>query len=204
MSALIERLSHLNPERVVHVQPQSPDRVVEVTETENLDGYARVAIAVPAGRSAISLRLDGQKVLGLLKSGKSADGHLLVESADGTWTAVVLECKVTLSSGTLAKATQQIRASFIRIQLVADFLQVAVGRRVAVIATREDRVAPHRTADPALLKQAVSVAAPAPHYLDWKRRRLSDVPFAASDVPLHALFLHQDSGEGSLDLTPLV
>ena len=204
MSTLVERLPHLNPDRVNHVLAHSPGRVVEVTETENLESYARVAITVPEGRCAISLRLDGQKALGILKSGKNADGHLLVEGADGTWTAVVVECKATLSSGTLAKATEQIRASFIRIQLVADFLQLSVGRRVAVVATREDKVEPQRTADPALLKQAVSLAAPAPHYLDWKRRRLSDVPFAASEVPLHALLLSRDSGEGALDLTPLV
>lgn len=126
-----ERLVHLRSACVHLVDVGTADRTIEVRE-ENEEGHALVQIVIPAGLRAVSLGLSGGG-WPFLASGESADGHLLVEDADG-WTAHVIECKKTVKPKTWDKARSQIAASMVRLQLLADFLGLPIARWHAWVA----------------------------------------------------------------------
>lgn len=198
---LQERLQHLDPSKV-RLATGDGSTSVWVIEEHAEDGQAKVRVFAESGQRVVGLRLEGDKVLGLLQNRKNADGYLLMEEPTGTWVATIIECKRTLNERALRTAVDQLRASFVRLQLLADFLGVPISRRVALIATTEDRVAATatRTRDPVLLEQPIQPRPPAPAVLEWRLGQLSLVPFEAAPIPLRCVQLEPTTGEG--DLTP--
>lgn len=156
-----ERLAWFDPTCFEHVPPEATGRVVLVRETSN-DGQAHVELVVPEGCDGLGLALGGDQTFAFLRDRRHADGHLLVRSADGTWSAHVVECKRTLKEKSWRTARKQICASLLRLEIIAALLGVTVSHRRAWVAFRRDELSASGTTNPVLLKLPVTRAATTP------------------------------------------
>jgi len=148
---LVKRLGLLNPAYVQYVTKSGAKRSLIVSETDG-SGAAELTLSISSGREAVALKLSGESPFCFLSDKTNADGHLLIQEDDASWTAHVIECKKTVRESSWQKASAQIRASAVRLQIMADFLGVAISRWHASIAFRTDRLSGATTANPVLLK----------------------------------------------------
>lgn len=201
MTAWRARLRHFRRDHYQIVEPDGASRGLVVHETEQ-DGAADVTFRVGAGRSGVALALGGQDAFPFLLSGRHADGALLTEEPDGAWCAIVVECKKTLREKELGKAQEQLQSSLVRLQMVADFLNLPITRRQAWVATRDNRLAPERSADPALRRRPIGPRGPTSpevHAVDVAVLGKLDDPLEGGEVALHVITL-DDQGQGSVEL----
>lgn len=143
-----DRLAQLHRDKARVVNPDDADRVLRVEETKE-DGKATISFVVPEGHTGLGLKLDGGKAFPFLANARNADGYLLLGSPDGTWTAHLVESKKTrLRPTKLADALDQIDASVVRLQLLADFLGINIRSWTAWVAYLTDEVKPGAIPDP--------------------------------------------------------
>lgn len=196
-----ERLKHLHRERHRVCAPAETDQHI-VVEERNEAGRARVRLRVRPGCRAVSVDLGEKREIAFLDPQENADGSVLVQESDGTWTAHVLECKRTVRTRDWEKAQRQLRAGMVRLQVFADFLGIRVARWAAHVAFRHDHLSPDASPELALLEVSVG---PDPKETEltrqrraWMDGRLLSPPFV-HEVPVARILL-DDDGHGSATL----
>ena len=195
MSSFEERLKLFNPDYFTQ-----NERELVVREVAR-DGEAAVRFQLPPDRLGLAFKLDKAEIFSFLNSRKAGDGFLLVQDKVGCWAGHVVECKKTANVGQLNKAAEQLRMSLVRLQIIADFLNIEVTTWRAWIAFRRGL---NSSTDPALLR------APVGGQLNkrqkehqsairmWRSEQIDDVPIVGT-LALGKIKL-DESGEGVQEL----
>lgn len=105
-------------------------------------GEARVTCALPQGAIGMNWRIESPRPFTFLKEGKAADGALMLQLADGTFEAHIMECKRTVNQEKWKEIKQQIRCSLIRLRALAGVMGIQFNRVVCYTAYRRDMLAP--------------------------------------------------------------
>lgn len=108
-------------------------------ELEADDSAATVTCLLPAKTTCIRWKLESPNLFPFLKERLAADGALLIERADGTYEAHVMECKLTINQDTWTRAKRQMRWSLVRLQALAGVLDVKLTRMRCYTAYRHER-----------------------------------------------------------------
>lgn len=116
---------------------QGQTHVREELEADN--SAATVTCHLPADATCIRWKLESPHLFPFLKDRLAADGALMLERADGTYEAHVMECKLTINQDTWTRAKRQMRWSLIRLQALAGALDVKLTRMRCYTAYRHER-----------------------------------------------------------------
>lgn len=197
-----ERLRFFKADHVAVVEADAEHggvlRVVETAE----DGRAEVRFSVSPGCLGLGFVLSEGVKISFLADTKSADGHMLVQEKDGSWTAHVVECKATVRSKDWTKAQKQLVAGMLRLQIVADFLGVEIARWRGHVAFRNDLLSPRRTPDLAFLEAPLGRDPADEEQLrqrqSWALGQIQGVSFVAT-LPVHKVQL-DSAGEAQVAL----
>lgn len=140
------------------------------------DGELQVIVSLPNGSRAWGLPFN-PKGWSILKSQKNADGMFLVARQDGAVTALIVECKRTLTKAQWEAAREQMRWSLHRLRGLAGLLGVTVGEVRLVAAFVEDRLTDG--ADPIACKSPIGGEGRRSTVAEWRSRRLMLAGFTA-------------------------
>lgn len=116
---------------------QGQTQVSEVLEAD--DSAAAVTCVLPADTTCIRWKIERATLFPFLKDRLAADGALILERADGTYEAHVMECKRTINQETWSRAKLQMRWSLIRLQALAGVLGFKLARVHCYTAYRHER-----------------------------------------------------------------
>lgn len=193
LAAKISRLFCAN-----HVKVVGTPYTVE--ESDPL-GQAWVDCFVPSGVTAIALERQ-QDWRELHRTPKHADSALLlVDETEYKAELVVVECKKTLSAGTLTTAREQLWWSTHRAEMIAASLGLQISKRRWYLAYQSDKLGVHQNPSPMLLRSSGSANGPAtpPPAHEWASGAARILMIQAAPIPWGGVQLDSE-GRGSLSL----
>ena len=156
--SLAARLKLLCLQRVAAALP-APVHHVLLRESGD-DGAAEVRAILPANtKFARAVTVSGGKEFQILRDRQNCDGGIVYLTADGTWRAVLIELKHKATTGTLAKARDQLRASIVRMRMVLDLLEIRQVEWHAVMVYGRDQLSAATDPDPAMRHRRVGPGA---------------------------------------------
>lgn len=157
-----------NIQSVIYEVVQPPHTAI-VRETA-VPGEATVALALPEGCIAIQWRLP-TGVFRVLKEEANADGAFILQRADGSFEAHVVECKKTVDRRDWAKARKQMRWTLSRLRALAGVLGIELRRGVLYTAFRADNLSPESDPNPTAQRRPLGPLQEEGPGIVWDERR---------------------------------
>lgn len=130
-----------------------PPQDAIVVETE-VAGEASVVLALPEGCLCIQWTLP-TGLFRVLRLEKNADGAFILQRADGSFEAHVVECKKDVNRSTWPKARTQMRWTLSRLRALAGVLGIELRRGVLYTAYRTADLPPESAPNPTAQRRPI-------------------------------------------------